>query len=74
MMSYPANNLMLQQRFHNIYISESWENVCKLHCINGFQESYASVATTLSESHGNVAYLRCCNVIHEHCSNVEQQL
>ena len=38
------------------------------------KKSYASVATTLSESYGNVAYLRCCNVIQEHCSNVEQQL
>ena len=51
---------MLQQRVHpgvSTTFSESLENVCKLHCINGFQESYASVATTLSERYGNVAYL-----------------
>ena len=49
------------------------ENVFKLHCISGFQEIYASVATTLSESYGNVVHLCCCNVIQGHCSNVEQQ-
>ena len=54
--------------------SESLEIVCKLHWINGFHESYTSVATTLSETYGNVAYLLCCNVIQEHCSNVEQHL
>ena len=51
-----------------------WKTLANYIASTGFQESYASVATMLSESYGNVAYLRCCNVIQEHCSNVEQRL